>query len=373
MSMMRPILRLAALAAVLNLATCAWAQGYSPFIDAGYFEPDMQFFAPAEVGDFSGPEKPNYGFYATYDKPYLNVSRPDGVLSLFSETAGDFTWGNRYELGYMTGDPTGWQVVMLHIGGPNEYVHTFQERINRFNTADGEPPFDPIVQDRNPRFYDIRQSINAAKLSSFELNKNWRNKEFHNGTVLEPLIGFRYMTFKDFYRNDNYVRFDADAGGEPIFPPSTVDGRFEALTTDGAVFTNTMLGGQLGARIFNQRGHWLLSADFRFFACQNFQLLETNHTVTITRYTAAAGAGDTVQLELVTARDRLYAHNQEFVFGGEVRAEAAYELTRDISLRFGLDFLDLGQGIGRGNLITGDGNRQDVQLAGITFGFTVNR
>ena len=39
------------------------------------------------------------------------------------------------------------------------------------------------------------------------------------------------------------------------------------------------------------------------------------------------------------------------LFGGEVRGEASYELTRDINLRFGVTFLDLGQGIGRGDLL----------------------
>jgi hypothetical protein len=54
-----------------------------------------------------------------------------------------------------------------------------------------------------------------------------------------------------------------------------------------------------------------------------------------------------------------------------VRAEASYELTRDINLRFGMVFLDLGQGIGRSDNIRD--NNEDVQIAGLTFGVTVNR
>ena len=61
----------------------------------------------------------------------------------------------------------------------------------------------------------------------------------------------------------------------------------------------------------------------------------------------------------------------EFVWGGEVRGEASYELTRDISLRFGMVFIDLGQGIGRSRSI--NDNREDVQIAGLTFGLTINR
>ena len=102
MSLIRPFAWLAALALVLGLAAPASAQYYSPFIDVGTFEPDFQFFAPAEVDDFGGPEPPNTGVYFDYDRVYVDMNRPNGEPSLFSDTFGDFTWGNRYEIGYMT-------------------------------------------------------------------------------------------------------------------------------------------------------------------------------------------------------------------------------------------------------------------------------
>jgi hypothetical protein len=70
------------------------------------------------------------------------------------------------------------------------------------------------------------------------------------------------------------------------------------------------------------------------------------------------------------------------VWGGEVRGEAAYELTRDISLRFGFFLMDLGQGIGRSNVFRPfpladtrleSKNNQDLFLGGATFGVTINR
>jgi hypothetical protein len=67
----------------------------------------------------------------------------------------------------------------------------------------------------------------------------------------------------------------------------------------------------------------------------------------------------------------MYFHATQFCFGGEVRMDASYELTRDINLRVGMVFLDLGQGIGRGDLLRL--NNQAVQMAGVSFGFTVNR
>jgi hypothetical protein len=134
-----------------------------------------------------------------------------------------------------------------------------------------------------------------------------------------------------------------------------------------SVFENYMIGGQLGGRLFRQTGHWLLSADVRVFAVQNFQTLNRQQLSQITRYTALNGDVELNQFNRVDT----FAEAQEFVWGGEVRGEASYELTRDISLRFGMVFIDLGQGIGRSRSI--NDNREDVQIAGLTFGLTINR
>jgi hypothetical protein len=366
----RPLIWLAAVLAVVGLANTASAQRFQPFIDPGYFEPDFQFFAPAEVGDFGGGDPPNTGVYFDYDRTYVAMSRPDGEDSLFSGFDGDFTWGNRWELGYMTEEQTGWQGVLWHLSGPNVYVSNIVERINRINEDDlpvnDEP--DPIIADRNPRIYDVRQSLNVASMSSFEFNKTWRRKQFHNGSVLEPLAGFRYMNYRNFKRRTDYDRFAEDINGQPDPFTPDVEGPYEQFTEDFSVFENFMIGGQLGGRWFQQRGKWLLSADVRFFAMHNFQYLKNRTDITLTRYDGPLG--DTVDLEL---NERFQSHDNanQFVWGGEVRAEAAYSLTRDISLQFGMVFLDLGQGIGRSDNV--NDNNEDVQIAGLTFGVTVNR
>jgi hypothetical protein len=369
MSLIRPFAWLAALVAVLGVAGTASAQRYQPFIEPGYFEPDFQFFAPAEVGDFGGGEPPNTGVYFSYDRLYVNMTRPDGEASLFSEFEGDFTWGNRWEIGYMTEEETGWQAVLLHMSGPNEYVEFTQERLDRINDDDDPPDDpDPIIVDRNPRTYLLRDSVNVASLSSFELNKTWRRKQFHSGGVLEPLAGFRYMNFRNFVRRDDYTRFDETPAGEPLPGVPTIDGPFEQLVTETDVTQNFMIGGQLGFRAFHERGHWLLSADLRFFACHNFQYYYQQFDTTLTRYSALGGDVELQDFD----RIRFYDNRNMFVWGGEVRAEAAYAVTRDISIRFGMLFLDMGQGLHRGRILNGE-NNEDVQIAGVTFGVTVNR
>jgi len=139
-----------------------------------------------------------------------------------------------------------------------------------------------------------------------------------------------------------------------------------------------MHGGQIGARLFRQRGHWLLSAEAKVFGAANFQLLRVVDSQQIQQNPDQVlvdqnpedkinwfGTGGDLN------RQTHYYHATQFCWGGEVRTDASYELTRDINLRVGMTFLDLGQGIGRGDLLRL--NNQSVQMVGVTFGFTVNR
>jgi len=358
MSMIRPFAWLAMLVAIVGASAVAHAQHYQPFIDPGYFgQPEFQFFAPPEVSDFSGGEPPNTGIYGSYERTYVNVSRPSDETSFNSEGQGDFTWGNRWEIGYMTEEKSGWQGVLWHVNGPNETFVSGEDESNVFvsigTAVDELEILDPVQID----------TINQFKMSSFELNKVWRRKEFHNGAVLEPLIGFRYFNARDFFQRQTFFEI-------PIIPiPATL----RVTSTEKAQFENQLIGGQLGGRLFRQRGHWLLSADVRFFAMGNFQTLMHQFETSILADPLIINRGTLI---IVTpapdiGRARIYERNTEFVWGGEIRGEAAYELTRDISLRFGFVVLDLGQGIGRGNRI--ELNNQSVQMAGLTFGFTINR
>lgn len=351
MSMFKPFTWLAALLAVMGLAATASAQRYQPFIDPGYFEPDFQFFAPAEVSDFGGGEDPNTGLYFDYDRIYAFLNRPDDPAAFGSQTDMDGGWGNRYEAGYMTEEDTGWQFVATHFSGPNVY-HVNAEDITFYLSATGELDALEVVG---------RDSLNVASLSAFELNKVWRRKEFHNGSILEPVVGFRYMNFKDFFRRDVFDELGIN------IPPVTLVRFWE---TDLAQFENTMFGGQVGGRWFWQRGHWLLSTEVKFFAAANFQQLSLMHeSIRLPDDPDPALLIDIAGADV--ERTRSYARRESDVWGGEVRAEASYELTREINLRFGFWFLDIGHGLGRGNRI--QENNQDAQYAGVSFGLTVNR
>jgi hypothetical protein len=361
MSMIRPMAWLAALIAALGAAGYASAQvpvpntapgsdafwQFQPFVDFGAFEHDFQFFAPAEVNDFGGEEKPHTGFYVTFDRTNVAVTRPIDRFSFGSENRTDFTWGNRMELGYMKGDPSGWQGVLWHVNGPNERTNN-SEFIEQFQNSDASAIQQFVVPGDH-------ESINELKMSSFELNKVFRLKPYHNGTILEPLLGYRYINLRDYFQRETF---------QEVNVPTNIE--FFQRDTHRAQFMNSMHGGQLGARLFRQRGRWLLSADVKMFALANFQSLRVVNQQSFL---------PNPELELVDQNfvDVIapFVVGTQFCFGGEVRCEASYELTRDINLRVGGVFLDLGQGIGRGDLIRI--NNQAVQMAGVTFGFTVNR
>jgi hypothetical protein len=382
MSMHRPIAWLATMTAALLVTTTAWGQGmpvgpgvdtqlsatsgseafwnFQPFIDPGYFNPDFQFFAPPEVSEFGGGEAPNHGLYFTFDRTYVNVTRPRNEFSFGSGNQGDFTWGNRMEIGYMAGDPKGWQAVLWHVNGPNEYfanTEYIQEVQDNAQQA--------TANQLTPGGLD---SLNQLKMSSFELNRVWRVQEFHNGTHLEPFVGYRYMNVRDFFQRQNFSEF-------PFTPTANPD-EFFLINSRNSVFENQMHGAQLGARMFRQRGHWMLSADVRFFAMANFQSLKVINQQSLTPNPELANVDGTFDDFVIVGgadvtRQLFYQRASQFVWGGEVRGEASYELTRDINFRVGFVFLDLGQGIGRGDLLRL--NNQAVQMAGVTFGFTVNR
>ena len=119
------------------LASGAYGQKYQPFINPDTFGPDLQFFAPADVLEYGGEPQANTGWFATYDRLYWYVSRPDQTVA---NTAMDHTWGNRFNVGYMTEDNHGWLFSATHIDGPNAMETIQREKIDQW--LDNDPTRD---------------------------------------------------------------------------------------------------------------------------------------------------------------------------------------------------------------------------------------
>jgi hypothetical protein len=431
----RTISRLVGVFLVLMSAAAARAQRVQPFIEPGFFHHDLQFFAPAaEIDTYGGDPVQRYGWFGSYNRMYIGVSRPAAsqwvpslpaplptppATSVTLQTVNDpsfdefdMTWGNRWDLGYMVDDidhDHGWLISYMHIDGPNlgEVLH--QQRLNRLNEDDegrAPPDEDPEApeppSDRNDagppnreRFYDITDTLNQCKLNSLELNKIFRLDPLNHGGLLEPFVGFRYIQFEDTTIRQQWAAVALETGGGFIFdpgtpdiiiptdPPTIIPGRppgfipvpeefegFEVLDTLHGRFTNQMIGGQVGFRWLRRVNKWNLSSEFRAFGMHNFQHVHLERTNVFTAYDDGRAAGSEVQfIDTVKATNDF--HRTATMVGTDIRALAAYEITRDFKLEVGVQFLGFFTGIGRG--ININVNSETVVMVGTTFGFTINR
>jgi len=350
------------------------AQLFKPFA-CPPLESDFQFFATADIDWYGGGPEHKTGWFATYDRVYMNVQRPESTFEGYSSVIGDFTWGNRIDLGFIDDDSKGWIATIWHVDGPNRKDVVVTERLNR--EATGSPREERVfpVRDNNNRLtgardYLVTNSVNMGDLSGFELNRTWLWKPLHHGGRLQPLIGFRYAKFMDFTHRQSYARFDENGFLlDPNQAPANADiypGESERLQSLQGMVLNDMVGGQLGMHWDKDYRRWNLSGDVKFLALQNFQSWEQ------TSRTETTIGPDDPPTSVVMVEQGDAFHTTEFVFGIEVRIDAAYRITRDLSLRGGFEFMDFGKGVGRG-IDYQNNTAQDLIMFGATMGIAWNR
>lgn len=373
MSVRKLTFGLLAAAALLAGPRAVEAQEHLPVTDPFYFDPDFRWFEPVtdvDLLDMKPKKRANTGWFGTFDRMKLYVSRPEIFREVDSnEFYSDFDagYGNRIEVGYMLPEDTGWMASFTNMSGPRSYERLLVERLNRRNEDefDQDPGDPPILDPNNPEFgrrvYELKDSLNVMTLEQFELNKTWRLEPYHYGGILEPFVGVRYMELKDRFQRQTYNEGFAVDIEDNIIP-------IETLLTRSNITENDMFGGQFGARYFKNSGRITYSGDLRVFAMANFQYHRAAIDEVVTGYDDA--------LQNVTLEDRSrpfvgYKDNDEFAFGFEVRGELAYQLTRYFQIRAGFQVVDVAQGLWRGRL--DDLTDQGMVMAGGTFGFALNR
>jgi hypothetical protein len=385
MSVRKLTFGLLAAAALLAGQRGAEAQEHLPVADPFHFDPDFRWFEPvyeADLQDMKPSKRASTGWFGTYDRMRLYSSRPEVDIlregnTLDYEQSLDAGWGDRIEAGYMLEDGHGWSATYMNIGGPQKYEELIQERIDRLNTEDLLGPddddddgnFDRFGQllpsaDRNltqfnERIYLLQDTVNVFDATSLELMKVWRLEPYHYGGMLEPMMGLRYFDVDDYWQRQDYAR-----GFDLALNPT------EAIFVDQAKTSNKMFGGQLGARYFRYQDRFMMSAEFRAFGLANFQSHRSVSEQTVTTYD---GVGiDSTTLSVITTRNGLaYRDNDEFVVGFDVRADLSYQLTRHFQIRGGMQLIDLGRGIWRGQI--DDRTDQGIVMVGATFGVALNR
>jgi hypothetical protein len=335
---------MAILITVLCCHGVAGAQEHLLIPDPFEFDPDFQFFAPAEFSDYGSDSGPPTGFFFTYDRLYMFTTRPQQeVGQQRGHEDWDSSWANRFEFGYMTDDDCGWLISATRLHSPNV---TFVE-------GGSFEDIDLVISDITSA------TINDLRYDGVEINRVWRRPMLHKGAFLEPFVGLRLNHLTSVFKQSETFEITetVDTGEteeipDPENPDETITVPiFAEITNSESTIheinsKNRMYGGQVGFRLVYPRSRWVYTTEVRAFGLANYQ-----------------------QLVLVGFDSD---GQREFVVGGELRFGAAYMLTRDISVRFGMEYLHFARGIARAIEVPSQ-NDEDVGSIGTSFGLTVKR
>ena len=388
MSLLKLTWRFLGACAIFALAPVAQAQDFLPLAEPMEFDPDWQWFAPVDVDELSANslrKRGNYGWFVSHDRMKIWVNRPDLPRqgNHASANAGDIVGGHRTDLGFVRDNGSGWLFNYNKLTNLSSFHGVYTERINRTNTADptngggtGTAQVFPIIDRNDPfllaRAYNVADSLNAGGYWNYEINKTWRRSPYRYGGILEPLVGLRYTNFTDFTQDQNYTR---DVNQITTPGGVTTATQLETLQSWETTNLNRMFGGQIGARYFNNYHRWRIGAEVRTFLAANFQTSTLNRNTFITEY-AGAPATNVATAATQNTSINSYTTNERTVWGFEARIDTAYQMTKYIGLRSGIQVIDLAQGIRRGGLNTlGATNAKDqnVFMAGLTVGIELNR
>ncbi len=313
-----------------------------PFAAPGVFDYDTRAFAPLE---FTNDEEkdPNTGFFLTYDRVYTSVSRPgiigDGEFGERVASGNNYIWGTRCEGGWMTEEDHGWAVG-------------YQNSRGIFFTSGQD------VTVENPMLVTNR-------FATFEINKIFR-QQMKSGGYFEPYIGAQYINVNDQTLFDTLVTTGTIVNDDGTTTDVTGENRFKQEAN------NSAFGVHAGARFNRRRGRWRTTTDGAITAAYNQQ-----------RYFAT----DLTTSANIISTIESYAEEQSFVPMLDLQFEVAYNISRDITLRTGVQAMWIFDGIARANTAptsvnpnsffgtgSGAGLSEDSYLAaGFLFGFEWRR
>ncbi len=271
-----------------------------PLATPGLFDYDTQLFAPLEFTN-GKEKKPNTGLFFELSKTYLSLERAtrfDSLLGVQTSNGTEFYTGTRYELGWFGERDRGWSAVFAKTEG----TFFFNDRFGTFNS---------VLSEGNVR------------LTTVEVNRTFRQVT-SNGGVFEPSFGLRY----------NWIRDRLTDNSDPAAAPAGTISFFNQNASNSAV------GLQVGARFSKRRGRWRFTYRGNVAATYNQQRLELTDAV---QTPGVAGAPATI-----TFVDTVFT-DQSFVPILDGTLEATYNITRDLSIKLGVQGSYIWNGILRGN------------------------
>lgn len=287
-----------------------------PLATPGVFDYDAQVFAPLEfVND--DQLKPRIGFYFEYDRTYLSLSKAPRLSNAGSnlvDLGSNWVWGSRYHVGWFSENETGWALVYQ------------QGRGNAFQNGQ-----DVLVP--NP-------TLVTNAFSSFELNRIFR-QELSSGSTLEPYLGLRYFNVHDETIEDTNQDFVVG------FLPA--DNRFRQEAT------NNIVGFHAGARHSRRSGRWRFTTDGAITTGYNQQ---EYFATDILREITPGGT-------IATSVSETSVEDQSFVPALDFEFDVAFNVTRDITLKTGVQAMYLWTGVNRANTLTTGLNPNSILSGGI--------
>jgi hypothetical protein len=385
---------------LLTVATPAFSQGLR----------GLQLFDTPDLSTVGRGQRPNEGFFFSYDGLFWMISAPNATLVGKPETREVFygphptgpqdpisdmgiqtstldtsqlsgwqtdNWvgGQRVELGRMV-DHHGWllgftqtqdqttsfvtQNVNMVLADPDQdqQGHSSLQGIVGFQEPLTIPPV-PIIKNLPITFTTVTV-VNNTAYWSLEWMYAGRSQELGTGGYFEWYAGPRYTELND--------TFLVNAAG----------GNLDATNwaTDAQ---NHIIAGQLGARYFKKVGRWMLNTEGRFFAGLNYQNF---HQFGVIGSNLNPPGGLFSPLTLGPVAFSHVDYKREFAPGIELRLELRYQMTRSISFKAGWSgtWMD---NIARASDLTDytlptfgidpTNNRQSVFLNGAVIGVDINR
>ena len=333
----------------LGPSTRPFASNDGIFQGSELYEYDAQLWAPYDVTSVDGKTKVKSGFYTQTGAAYLSMNGPGPVPGADPRTFESVNgWGTGIllEAGYVSEKGAGWSANYLGL----EHSHYLADSEFKFTQVYGGWQ-QPMA---------LRSTYNNVSV-----NRQFR-QSLSNGGYVEPYVGVRYQGFFDETNQDLTTP-------APIIVPQFQQ-RFSQKTR------NNMTGAQMGTRYFRNYGRYRVGSSIGVAAMYN----DITYSASSLEGNAPLAPGP---FQTLTNRAN------SFVPIFDLGAEISYQITRDISMRFGAELHWSWEGVARVDTRTIFDNpysgfaanippsqvgpttitTQDVLVAGFSFGIDWNR
>jgi hypothetical protein len=377
----------------------------NPFHPVG-FEPQFDWFAPAETSGYGRGPRPHIGYFFSYERVFWSLSKSETALvgsptaappetdSFIGDIFGGFpavntvdtgkllangAWGNRWELGYIDTDDYGWFVSVLDHVSQSQYHRDQFVRVQFNDPSDllfGTVIIDNILfgVGKMETVFEEAMLQNIARLNGVEVNRFYRARQLHSGAYFEVLYGVRWLQLQDMF-----IFIGENTSGNFLNP---LQNSFWRIRTQ-----NNLVGPEIGMRLFRQRGRWVTSLEARFLAAANFQNAQMR-TVLGDEIGAILNEFDATEgVVLPRAFTGLGSNKHDFytTFSpvGELKVNVSWQATRNVGLKVGYTGMVIGNVTRASNrfrydeddLVTlRDGKYHQLFFVnGINFGVEINR